>query len=361
MAATSGSADGRNFWAIWLWVVEVAYAVISGIYEAWMYSAYAPSGEWWAPYEAGTRAMITQVFVVLLGRAAVGIYEKVNKQRGGFPSFLATLPLHAIALAVFAAPAMWLMHETALQFRQDAALSRVGSQQYTAPNGLVFQGQDLDAWIIADLPVLLVVVNLFAPIITAKKELDDPAMVLRRQELERMRAEHNAKMLALRAGGLRVGLSALRKPAEADLMPAQDDASGASFDGGISGDMAGGNGGDYPKQDGHRAKVTRLNQVKAGRWHKLTIMQYVKLAYPALDFAEQDALDVLRYLNQIGKAERAAGARGNGYVAASQSVKAELKRRYGAPGRKVTAADMRALDAEAAAEEREEVEASATA
>jgi hypothetical protein len=208
--------QSRNIWSYWLWIVEVAYAVIAGVYESYMYSAYAPASGW-ATAEAGIRATITQVFVILLGRAGVAAYEAAG---GGIGGWIGSAIPNLFSL-IFAVPAMWLMHETALQFRQDAMLS-VAQSQPTPIADLLVSGREIDPWLIAMLPILLVVVNVFAPLITRDRRLLSAAEIALRSAsrvamINAKNAERAASLVGLASTARSVAKRAFSDDKPADL------------------------------------------------------------------------------------------------------------------------------------------------
>lgn len=291
------------------YIVEVTFAIISGISESYIYAAYLPDGGLAWP-EALARATITQVAIVLFGVAAVNAYQAA---RGGFRGFLAALPANVLTL-IFASVAVWFTRESALMFEHKAALS-VAQNQAVSFQGVTLDGHAIDPLLIAALPLFQVALNWLAPLIVTSVVTETEEERAARFAREEQEAEHKRKMrtagIAGLAGAFKAGVDGVRGQKEEVEAPAFAAVS----------------------QEESPAESTTLVasepaplslKIRGKWWDAPSFKQFVFFAY-GIGISDDTALKIVR---EIGNDQRASERVGRPFIAGMVKLKNEAKRLY---------------------------------
>ncbi len=335
-----GASTGMVNWrARFFWGVEWVYAIIGGGFEAWVYHAYtAPGMDFWLGWaEAITRAVITQVLVVLLAVAAVEMWRSGAHIIGKVLGF-ASVQVFAV---LFAFVAFWLMRVAALAFQQTDILG--GALAATLPVPFVgdVPAQELTLDIVAGLPFFQLVINLFAPIIT--RDHAQPTLEQLKEDAERARLMADlsqARAQSLLTGWVRVGKAVgaeLTGRKVSDSPGESEDASlGRVFDSSEESDVPseGNTPGNSTGSQRKNSRVVPLRPRGKGlNWTKDDLIAYVWETY-GQSISEADAIGAIKAMRN---AQQLPGVPGTPWGANRQTVKAWADRRYKREGAEVSA------------------------
>lgn len=183
--------------------VEIVYAIIIGLSEAYIYQLYQPQGLM-SLVEAGARATITQIVLILFAVATIEIAKAAG---GGMKSFMAVAGLNLILLP-FSFVAFWFMREAAILFAHTGALAPLASYPLQLPFGITLRSSDIDVNLIASVTFFQVALTWIAPLIVRKQVPETAEERKARQDAEFEEANHKKRMAGVKAGGLGRSLKA---------------------------------------------------------------------------------------------------------------------------------------------------------
>lgn len=304
-----GRSGGSSLATKFFYVQTVVFAVIIGYSESYVYLAYSESSGL-ARGLAVSRAVLSQTAIVLMAVAAIKIGEHVG---GGIKGLLAALPVY-VMIAAFALPAMWFMREAALQFRQDALLSRAQSDPILLP-GVLLYGAGIDPNVIALLPLYQVALAFLGPYITRNRKPETEAERTDRQQREKDEAKHKQEMALLRARGQRARFDAyLSREQEPEIAASEEETP--------------------PSAESNITPLRKMPSVRAKHWTYKELMAYAQAVY-GHDMGEVEAR---RAVQHIGNQTHLSNRRGAPYVASPQACRGWMK---GQPWAAVKAEDER--------------------